>query len=148
MTYLKLDTQTRAHLWEIRAAHPQVSIPDGADLTDLGYAPLLDTDPPPTPDWHLVEPGAPVQIAGGWHTTWTVREMTTAEKSEAAAERIKQIEDETGIVRILREATILQLESWATSQGYPLPAFRAANKGYRLLKETDEFITTLRAFIV
>lgn len=148
MNYLKLDTQTRATLSQIRAAHPQVSIPEGADLTELGYAPLEDTEPPVAPDWHLCEAGTPEQVEGSWRTTWVVREMTAPEKSANAAARIKQIEDETGIVRILREATILQLESWGTAQGYPLEAFRAANKGYRLLKETDEFIATLRAFIL
>lgn len=148
MSYLKLDTLIRATISQIRAAHPQVSIPDGADLTELGYAPLEDTEPPVAPEWHLCEAGEPEQVEGTWRTTWVVREMTAQEKSDSATARIKQIEDETGVVRILREATILQLENWATAQGYPLPAFRAANKGYRLLKETDEFIATLRAFIL
>lgn len=148
MSYLKLDTHTRTTIAQIRAQHPQVSIPEGADLTELGYAPLEDTEPPAAPDGHVVEPSEPEEVEGVWRTTWIVREMTAAEKSASAAARIKQIEDETGIVRILREATILQLESWATAQGYPLEAFRAANKGYRLLKETDEFITTLRTFIL
>ena len=108
----------------------------------------VEPEPPAAPDWHLCEAGEPEQVGGAWRTTWVVREMTAPEKSASAAARIKQIEDETGIVRILREATILQLENWATAQNYPLEAFRAANKGYRLLKETDEFIVTLRAFIL
>ncbi len=148
MSYLNLDTMARASLAQIRAAHPQVSIPEGADLTELGYAPLEDTEPPVAPEWHLCEAGEPEQVEGAWRTTWVVREMTAPEKSVSAAARIKQIEDETGIVRILREATILQLESWATAQNHPLEGFRAANKGYRLLKETDEFIETLRAYIL
>lgn len=147
MNYLKLDTLTPTPLWQIREAYPHVSIPDGADLSDLGYVPLQDTEPPTAPEWHLVEAAPPEQIEGAWCTAWLVREMTTPEKSVHAAARIRQIEEETGVVRILRDATILQLETWATAQGYPLPAFRAANKGYRLLKETDEFIISLRAYI-
>lgn len=148
MNYLHTPTLTPTTLGTIRQQHPQVSIPDGADLSDLGYAPLTLTEPPVAPEWHVVEPGEPEQVEGAWRTTWAVREMTAQEKSDSAAQQIKQIEAESGIVRILREATIMQLENWATAQGYPLPAFRAANKGYRLLKETDEFIETLRAFIL
>ena len=148
MNYLHTPTLTPATLGNIRQQHPQVSIPEGADLSDLGYAPLTLTEPPTPPEWHTVEPGEPEQVQGTWRTTWAVREMTAQEKSDHAAQQIKQIEAESGIVRILREATILQLESWAAAQGYPMAAFRAANKGYRLLKETDEHIAALREYIL
>jgi hypothetical protein len=80
MTYLHLDTLTQATLHEIRAAHPQVSIPDGADLAHLGYAPLTLTDQPEVEDWHIAEPGAPEQGADGWHTTWVVRRSGRAQR--------------------------------------------------------------------
>lgn len=146
--YIKLDTQQVQPIGAIRGIFPRTSIPDGADLSHLGYAPLTLTEPPGAPEWHTIEPGEPEQVEGAWRTTWTVREMTAQEKSDSATQQIKQIEAESGIVRILREATILQLEGWATGQGYPLAAFRAANKGYRLLKETDEHIAALRAYIL
>lgn len=148
MNYLHTHTLAPTTLGTIRQQHPQVSIPDGADLSDLGYAPLTPTEQPVAPEWHVVEPGEPEQVEGAWCTTWVVREMTAQEKSDSAAQQIRQIEAESGIVRILREATILQLEGWAAAQGYPLAAFRAANKGYRLLKETDELIATLREYIL
>jgi len=57
---------------------------------------------------------------------------------------ISSLERQYLMPRITREATILQLETWALSQGYPLDQFRLANKGYRGLKELDERIIELR----
>jgi len=57
---------------------------------------------------------------------------------------ISSLERQYLMPRITREATILQLETWALSQGYPLEQFRVANKGYRGLKELDERIIYLR----
>ena len=147
MQYIHPATLAIYSLSELRSVHPQVSMPEGADLSDLGYAVLLETEPPATQEWQIAEPGAPVDD-NGWRTTWLVREMTPAEKSERAALLIDQIERDSLIPRIVREATIYQLEAYAASKGYPLPAFRAANKGYRLLKEADEYITTLRGYIL
>ena len=148
MRYVHIATLAVATLDEIRRAHPQVSIPEeGADLSELGYAPLIETDPPPAAEWHVVEPAPPVDD-GGWRAAWNVREMTAAEKSEDAATRIEAMEQDALIPRIVREATIFQLEAYAASKGYPLAAFRAANKGYRLLKEADELITNLRGYIL
>lgn len=64
-----------------------------------------------------------------------------------AQDKISQMERDSLIPRIVREATIYQLEAWATAQGYPLDQFRLANKGYRLLKEADEAIAELRKLI-
>jgi len=60
-------------------------------------------------------------------------------------QKIDDMEREKMLPRIVREMTIAQLEAWAMAQGYPLPAFRAANKGYRALKEFDEEIAALRS---
>jgi len=57
---------------------------------------------------------------------------------------ISSLERQYLMPRITREATILQLETWALSQGYSLDQFRLANKGYRGLKELDERIIYLR----
>lgn len=45
MYYIFTSTGLRYSLDEVRLRHPQVSIPDGADLAALGYAPA------PAPSW-------------------------------------------------------------------------------------------------
>ena len=69
---------------------------------------------------------------------------TDEEHNEAIYFQIDQLERQYMMPRITREATILQLETWALSEGYPLDQFRLANKGYRGLKELDETIQELR----
>ena len=69
---------------------------------------------------------------------------TDEEHNEAIYFQIDQLERQYMMPRITREATILQLETWALSKGYPLAQFRSANKGYRGLKELDETIQELR----
>ena len=69
---------------------------------------------------------------------------TEEEHNEAIYFQIDQLERQHLMPRITRESTILQLETWALSKGYPLEQFRLANKGYRGLKELDEQIQYLR----
>lgn len=69
---------------------------------------------------------------------------TDEEHNESIYFQIDQLERHYMMPRITREATILQLETWALSKGYPLDQFRIANKGYRGLKELDEQIQQLR----
>ena len=69
---------------------------------------------------------------------------TDEEHNAAIYFQIDQLERQYMMPRITREATILQLETWALSKGYPLEQFRLANKGYRGLKELDETIQELR----
>lgn len=69
---------------------------------------------------------------------------TDEEHNEDIYFQIDQLERQYMMPRITREATILQLETWALSKGYPLDQFRLANKGYRGLKELDEQIQQLR----
>lgn len=69
---------------------------------------------------------------------------TDEEHNESIYFQIDQLERQYLMPRITREATILQLETWALSKDYPLDQFRLANKGYRGLKELDETIQELR----
>ena len=70
---------------------------------------------------------------------------TIEEQNAQILFEIGSLERQYLMPRITREATILQLETWAISQGYPLDQFRLANKGYRGLKELDERIIELRS---
>lgn len=69
---------------------------------------------------------------------------TQEELNKQILSEIDSLERQYLMPRITREATILQLETWAMSQGYPLAQFRLVNKGYRGLKELDEKIMYLR----
>ena len=69
MHYIK--DQTRHTLYQIRKAHPNVSIPEGADLSSLGYAPLEETPRPDPIAEHRVIPGPDEEYAPGqWRQTW------------------------------------------------------------------------------
>lgn len=129
----------------IRYENPNMSIPEGADLSDIGHFQLEDTPKPEHPEWWLAEQGLPEQVNGFWRTTWIVREMTFAEGAERARVLISDLEVASGSpARIVREGLILLIESQATAQGLTLEYLRAKNKGYRLLKECDEQIALLR----
>lgn len=67
--YIKTDTQTPMSISAIRAAHPNMSIPDGADLTEFGYAML--TDAPVTPAGYTAQRGNPELVGGTWRYAYT-----------------------------------------------------------------------------
>lgn len=77
--YLDINSATPISLDEIRAAHPLTLIPDGADLSDLGYAQLLETPPPLPAPGEKVQAGAPVYSDGAWRETWHVVPLTEAD---------------------------------------------------------------------
>ncbi len=67
--YIKTETQTPMHISEIRAAHPNMSIPEGADLSEFGYLPLADV--PVTPAGYTAQRGAPELVDGAWRYAYT-----------------------------------------------------------------------------
>ena len=145
MRYVNPVTQGIASVQEIRDANPSISIPDDADLTDIGYSKLTETPPPTVPDWYVIEPGVPLNENGVWRTDWSVRAMTSLERADEAVRKIAELEVELqSPPRIVREGLILLVESQAKTQGLTIEYLRAKNKGYRLLKECDEQIAELR----
>jgi hypothetical protein len=76
--YLKDSTQYT--LSQIRKAHPQVSIPDGADLTDLGYYFIEVIAPPTVTANQRLTKGDPEEYAPGhWRETWIVTDIPLSE---------------------------------------------------------------------
>ncbi len=71
MRYVEVATST-AYSWrQIRERHPTTSIArEGGDLTELGYAPLIETPRPEPVPFHRVVPGAIALSNGQWATTW------------------------------------------------------------------------------
>ena len=100
MTYVNTTTLEPTSLAAIRAQHPQVSISDGADLTELGFGLLIDTVMPTTPGKKITA-GPPAFSAGAWRKTWVVSDYTAGEldtlkvevgdKIEAECERRKKL---------------------------------------------------------
>ena len=85
MNYIDANNQVVA-LASIRGAHPNMSIPDGADLTDIGYRKLINT-PQPTDHNKLtqgIRESAPVEIDGSFEQCWEVFALDAT----AAAENI------------------------------------------------------------
>ena len=69
MNYIK--NNTRHSLYQIRKAHPNVSIPEGADLSALGYAPLEEMPQPDPISEHRVIAGQDEEYQPGqWRQTW------------------------------------------------------------------------------
>ena len=66
MQYIEATTGLPVSLYAIRSAHPHVSIPDGADLTDLGYAQSVPADKP------ALAPGVELRAPAtwGWRLRW------------------------------------------------------------------------------
>lgn len=119
ITALGLPTTLAA----IRLAHPGISIPAGADLSDLGYAPLVD-DPPVAPDGHRAVRGAPSMVDGVWRYTYTIEPMPQVVAS-CSPWQIRKALNELG----LRDAVEL-----AVSQS-----------GDRTIQDGWEFATEFRA---
>lgn len=93
MTYVNTTTLELTNLSAIRAQHPQVSIPDGADLTELGFGLLVDTPPPSAPGKKIVA-GPPAFSAGAWRKVWVVSDYTAGELDTVKATSGDRIEAE------------------------------------------------------
>jgi len=74
---------------QVRKLNPQVSIPDGADLTDIGYY-LIEPVAAPTPNpGERVTAGDPEEYAPGqWRETWAVIAIPV---SEVKTQRLNEL---------------------------------------------------------
>ncbi len=87
MNYIKDSIQYT--LSQIRKAHPQVSIPDGADLTDLGYYRVEAVAQPVITAIQRITKGNPEEYAPGqWRETWIVTDIPL---SEVKSQRIDEL---------------------------------------------------------
>ena len=72
MQYINISTGLSVGIQAIRAAHPTMSIPDGADLLSLGYESVAPVPLPALAPGESVVPGPLVRVGSGWRETWTV----------------------------------------------------------------------------
>ena len=148
MKYIHTTTQEVKELYEIRQENPQMSIPIDADLSSMGFSVVLETVQPIAPPYHKVIEISPVYNGVDYEQTWSVVPMSKEERNSYICNLIDMKEREKIMPRILREATILQLETWALSKCYPLFQFFLANIGYGGLKDFDEEIQQLRSHLL
>lgn len=77
--YVSALTDEVVTLDAIRAEYPHMLIPEGAELDDIGYGRLFETDPPaPVRGVHVRE-GAPLETEGGYVSTWLTVSFTPDE---------------------------------------------------------------------
>jgi hypothetical protein len=73
--YVKQSNNTVEHINVIRQQFPNTSIPEGGDVSHLGYVLLITTQKPDALPWHTVVEAAPVNNV----QTWQQVPMTTPE---------------------------------------------------------------------
>lgn len=78
MNYIHILTLQVASLAQIRVENPRMSIPDGADLSAMGYERILPalSIPAAGPNEQVVS-GAPTLQDGVWRETWLIEPMPT-----------------------------------------------------------------------
>lgn len=80
MNYIHEATGTVVHIAAIREAHPNMSIPDGADLTLLGYRKYKETAQPTEYNrlTHAIRQLEPVEVNGVMEQRWEVYALDEA----------------------------------------------------------------------
>lgn len=81
MNYINPNTLVVEELQAIREANPQMSIPDGADLSDIGYAKFLTTLAPNVSDRMRqgVRETAPAPVGGAFEQRWEIYSLSDEE---------------------------------------------------------------------
>lgn len=74
MKYVKLEDGTITNIYEIRKSHQNMSIPENADLTSIGFALLHDGEIPVAPEGKIIIDGAPVERDGKWYTAYELQD--------------------------------------------------------------------------
>ncbi len=93
MPYINTQTLAVKDIGLIRAENPQMSIPDGADLSDLGYAPVLQAEHPSVGAGSELVQLAPVLQAGVWREAFEVRLLPIEQRRANVWEAIKTERD-------------------------------------------------------
>lgn len=135
MNYTHVATNTPTPLDAIRAAHPHMSIPEGADLTKLGYTKLRSTPPPACASNERVVAGEPVLIDGESCESWHIEPLPAEEVIAAVTHAVQRRLDDFARTRMYDG--ILSAASYATST---LPNFAA--EGQYAVEARDASWTT------
>ena len=66
MRYVNTETNTIHTIVDIRNENPNISIPDGVDCTEYGYAFYIEVEKPQVPAWYDLIEGTPVNNTQVW----------------------------------------------------------------------------------
>ncbi len=78
---------------QVRAALPRMSIPDGADLSSLGYEQIINQAAPSyDPITQVAERGDPELVDGQWTRGWKIRSLNQSEIDALFAEKMAAIQ--------------------------------------------------------
>lgn len=75
MNYINTETLVVSDLNTLRYQHPNMSIPDGADLSDIGYEKVYPSRPAYDPATQYLTPLPPAQLDGTWTEQWQVNDL-------------------------------------------------------------------------
>jgi len=102
MRYYKVADGTTPNLFEIRMAHPEISIPAaGGDLSSLGYETLAEAAKPEALPGHRVIEGPVLEVGGVWTSSW-----------------LQELLDGTEIMTAIVSATQARLDNFAKTRNY------------------------------
>jgi hypothetical protein len=79
MNYINIETLQAVSIYDIRSANPNMSIPDGAYLEELGYARIESSTPPDLGPWQTVTPSYPVKKDGIWFEGFNLITLSSEE---------------------------------------------------------------------
>jgi len=75
MKYINTTSMQVSDLGTIRYQHPNMSIPDGADLSDIGYEKVYPSRPTYDPATQYITPLPPAELDGTWTEQWQVNDL-------------------------------------------------------------------------
>lgn len=111
--YIKIDTLAVTSLSEIRVAHPNMSIPDGADLSDIGYARYeRAAQPARDPMTQGVREIDPVLVDGVYQQQWVIHDLPAEQIATNQAAAVQ------ALVRSITDATQARLDDFAKTRNY------------------------------
>lgn len=145
-------------VYELRRAHPNVSIPEGADCAALGYDFLTETPQPAAQPWCRVVEGAPLDNTQVWVQEPLPADEIIAQCASAVQSRLDEFAQTRGYDGILSACTYatsavpkfaaegqycvtLRDASWAKC--YEI--LDAVQAGSRLLPTLDQLLAELPA---
>ena len=92
--YIKDSDKTKHHITAIRPMFPHMGIPDGADLSAIGYLPFVETAQPEPGDWQTVIESTPVKVGGTYEQRWQVVAMTAEQVAELKSNLVRKIDSD------------------------------------------------------
>jgi hypothetical protein len=142
MIYVNQETGLKSSIRQIRRANPDVSIPDGADLTHLGYA-VLEEVAKPEPAQYVIE-GVPEEYEPGqWRQTWGFMPLADIKERKQQSRVQAVISARQGGFQFNGHLVASDTDSWLLIQGAVTMAQLALAAGTQ--QALDDFALTLGA---